>query len=112
VSSAWPVPPTSRAAQELASTKHELDTTKQQLGTAQQDVEDLKTSQRRRTGVALVGGKVVYDEFAEQLGAAHDELAATQKDVEDANKAATQAEKDVAAAKPSRRSAGCSRAAT
>ena len=44
-------------------------------------------------------GKVVYDEFAEQLGAAHDELAATQQDVEDANKAATQAEQDAAAAK-------------
>jgi chromosome segregation ATPase len=87
------------ATQELASTKQELDTTKQQLGAAQQDVEDLKTSQRRRTGVALVGGKVLYDEFAKQLGAAHDELAATQQDVEDANKAATQAEKDAAAAK-------------
>ena len=44
-------------------------------------------------------GKVLYDEFAKQLGAAHDELAATQQDVEDANKAATQAEKDAAAAK-------------
>jgi septal ring factor EnvC (AmiA/AmiB activator) len=52
------------ATQQLASTKQELDTTKQQLGAAQQDVEDLKTSQRRRTGVALVGGKVLYDEFA------------------------------------------------
>ena len=47
----------------------------------------------------MVAGKVVYDEFAKQLGAAHDELAATQQDVEDANKAATQAEKDAAAAK-------------
>jgi hypothetical protein len=88
-----------KATQELASTKHELDTTKQQLGTAKQDVEDMQTSQRRRTGAALVGGKVIYDEFAKQLGAAHDELAATQQDVEDANKAATQAEKDAAAAK-------------
>ena len=85
--------------QELASTKQELDTTKQQLATAQQDVEDLQSSQRRRTGVALVTGKVLYDEFAKQLGAAHDELAATQQDVEDANKAATQAEQDAAAAK-------------
>ena len=88
-----------KATQELTSTKQELDTTKQQLGTAKQDVEDLQTSQRRRTGAALVGGKVIYDEFAKQLGAAHDELAATQQDVEDANKAATQAEKDAAAAK-------------
>jgi chromosome segregation ATPase len=88
-----------KTTQELASTKQERDAMKQQLGTAHQDVEELKNSQRRRTGVALVGGKVVYDEFAEQLGAAHDELAATQQDVEAANKAATQAEKSAAAAK-------------
>ena len=49
--------------------------------------------------MGLATGKVVYDEFAEQLGAAHDELAATQQDVADANKAATQAEQDAAAAK-------------
>jgi chromosome segregation ATPase len=84
--------------QELASTKQELDKTKQQLATAQQDVADLQSSQRKRTGVALVTGKVLYDEFAEQLGAAHDELAAPQQDVEDANTAATQAEQDAAAA--------------
>jgi chromosome segregation ATPase len=88
-----------KAAQEQANTKQELGTTEQQLATAQQDVKDLESSQRRRTGAALVTGKVLYDEFAEQLGAAHDELAATQQDVEDANKAATQAEKDAATAK-------------
>jgi chromosome segregation ATPase len=85
--------------QELASSKQELETTKKQLATAQQDVKDLQSSQRRRTGVTLVTGKVVYDEFAKQLGAAHDELAATQQDVKSANKAATQAEQDAAAAK-------------
>jgi chromosome segregation ATPase len=85
--------------QEQASTKQKLGKTEQQLATAQQDVEDLQSSQRRRTGAAVVTGKVLYDEFAEQLGPAHDELAATQQDVKDANKAATQAEKDAAAAK-------------
>jgi hypothetical protein len=40
------------------------------------------------------------------LGAAHDELAATQQDVEDANKAAAQAEKDAAAAKQDAADAG------
>ena len=85
--------------QQLASTKQDLETTKKELATTQQDVDDLQSTQRRRTGVALVTGKVIYDEFAKQLGAAHDELAATQQDVEDANKAATQAEQDAAAAK-------------
>ena len=84
--------------QELASTKQQLDTTKQELATAQQDVKDLQSSQRRRTGLTLVTGKVLYDEFAKQLGATRDELAATQQEVEDANKAATQAEQDAAAA--------------
>jgi chromosome segregation ATPase len=88
-----------KTTQELASTKQELDTTKKQLASAQQDVQDLQSSQRRRTGVALVTGKVLYDEFAKQLGAAHDELAATQQDVEDADKAAMQAEQDAEAAK-------------
>ena len=85
--------------QQLASTKQDLETTKKELATTQQDVNDLQSSQRRRSGVALVTGKVVYDEFAKQLGAAHDELAATQQDVKSANKAATQAEQDAAAAK-------------
>jgi len=85
-------------AQQLASTQDELETTKQELATTQQDADDLRSSQRRRASAALVTGKVVYDEFAEQLGAAHDELAATQQDVEDAQQAATQAEQDAAAA--------------
>jgi chromosome segregation ATPase len=85
--------------QQLASTKQDLDKTKKQLATTQQDIDDLQSSQRRRTGVALVTGKVVYDEFAKQLGAAHDELTTTQQDVKNANKAATQAEQDAAAAK-------------
>ena len=85
--------------QQLASTKQDLETTKKELATTQQDVDDLQSTQRRRTGAALVTGKVIYDEFAKQLGAAHDELAATQQDVEDANTAATQAEQDAAAAK-------------
>jgi chromosome segregation ATPase len=88
-----------KTKQEQAGTKKELGTTEQQLAAAQQDVEDLQSSQRRRTGVALVTGKVLYDEFAEQLGAAQDELAETQQDVKDANMAATQAEQDAAAAK-------------
>jgi chromosome segregation ATPase len=88
-----------KTTQQQASTKQELGTAEQQLARAQQDVKDLESSQRRRTGAAVVTGKVLYDEFAEQLGAAHDELAATQQDVEDANKAASQAEKDAAAAK-------------
>jgi chromosome segregation ATPase len=85
--------------QQLASTKQDLDKTKKQLATTQQGIDDLQSSQRRRTGVALVTGKVVYDEFAKQLGAAHDELAATQQDVQDANKAAIHAEQDAEAAK-------------
>jgi len=85
--------------QQLASTKQDLETTKKELAAAQQDVDDLQSSQRRRSGVALVTGKVVYDEFSQQLGAAHDELAATQQDVKDANQAATQSEQDAAAAK-------------
>ena len=39
-------------------------------------------------------------------GRPHDELAATQQDVKDANKAATQAEKDAAAAKQDAADAG------
>ncbi len=92
--------------QQLASTNQDLETTKQQLATTKQDVEDLQSSQRRRTGVTLVTGKVLYDEFSKQLGAAHDELDATQQDVKDANKAATQAEKDAAAAKQDAADAG------
>ena len=92
--------------QQLASTKQDLETTKKELATTQQDVDDLQSSQRRRTGGALVTAKVVYDEFAKQLGAAHDELDATQQDVEDANKAATQAEQDAAAAKQDAADAG------
>jgi hypothetical protein len=80
-----------KTTQEQTSTKQELDTTKQQLATTQQDVNDLQSSQRKRTGLALGAGKVVYDEFAKQLGATQDELAATQQDVKDANQAATQA---------------------
>src|SRR5690349_20454327 len=57
-----------KTTQEQASTKQELGTTQQQLATAQQDVKDLESSQRRRTGAALVTGKVLYDEFAKQLG--------------------------------------------
>jgi hypothetical protein len=68
-----------RTTQEQASTKQELGTTEQQLAAAQQDVKDLESSQRRRTGAALVTGKVLYDEFAEQLGAADDELVATSR---------------------------------
>jgi chromosome segregation ATPase len=95
-----------KTTQELASTKQELDTTKHQLANAQQDVKDLESSQRKRTGVALGTAKVVYDEFAEQLGAAHDELAATQQDVASANKAATQAEQDAVAAEEDAADAG------
>jgi chromosome segregation ATPase len=88
-----------KTTQEQASTKQELGTAEQQLATAHQDVKELESSQRRRTGAAVVTGKVLYGEFAKQLGAAHDELAATQQDVKDANRAATQAEQDAAAAK-------------
>ena len=95
-----------KTTQEQANTKQQLGKTEQQLATARQDVEDLQSSQRRRTGVGLVTGKVLYDEFAKQLGAAHDELAATQQDVEDANKAAAQADKDAAAAKQDAADAG------
>ena len=84
--------------QEVTSTKQELDATKEELATAQQELEDVQTSQRRRTALGLVTGKVLYDEFATQLGATRDELAQTQQDVESANQAATQAEQDAAAA--------------
>jgi hypothetical protein len=95
--------------QQLTSTEQQLDTTKQQLTTAEQDVEDLQSSngsERKGAGLALVTAKVLYDEFAEQLGTTNDELAATQQDVEDANKAAAQAEKDAAAAKQDAADAG------
>lgn len=55
-----------KTTQEVASAEGELDTTKQQLASAQEDVKDLQTSQRRRTGVALVTGTVLYDEFADR----------------------------------------------
>ena len=66
----------------------------------------LEGSERKGAGLALVTAKVLYDEFAEQLGSTNDELAATQQDVEDANKAAAQAEKDAAAAKQDAADAG------
>ena len=84
--------------QALTTTEQQLDTTKQQLATAQQDLEDLQTSQRRRTGLALLTGKVLYDKFAAELGATREELAETQQDVTNAEQAGTQAEQDAAAA--------------
>ena len=89
------------AQQELAGVQEELDSTQQALDTAKQDVEQLQSEADDgvKTGVALGAGKLLYDEFAEQLGATNDDLAATQQDLEDAQKAAEQAEKDAKAAK-------------
>jgi hypothetical protein len=86
--------------QELGTTKQQLTSTKQELATAQpEEAQSSQGSRRKGTGLTLVTAKVLYDEFAEQLGATQDELAATQQDVKDANDAATQAEQDAAAAK-------------
>ena len=87
--------------QELAGAQEELDTTQQALDTAQQEVEQLQSEADDgiRTGVALGAGKLLYDEFAEQLGATNEDLEATQQDLENAQQAAEQAEKDAKAAK-------------
>ena len=89
------------AQQELAGVQEELDSTQQALDAARQDVEQLQSDADDgiRTGVALGAGKVLYDEFAEQLGATNEDLAATQQDLEEAQKAANQAEKDAEAAR-------------
>jgi uncharacterized protein (DUF3084 family) len=86
--------------QELAGVKEELDGTQQSLGAAKQDVEQLQADAGEgvRTGVALGAGKLLYDEFAEQLGATNEDLAATQQDLEEAQKAEEQAEKEAEAA--------------
>jgi septal ring factor EnvC (AmiA/AmiB activator) len=87
--------------QELAGVREDLDSTQQALDAAQQDVEQLQSEAGEgvRTGVALGAGKLLYDEFAEQLGATNEDLAATQQDLEDAQKSAEQAEKEAEAAK-------------
>jgi len=89
------------AQQELAAAQDELDSTTQALDAAKQDVEELQSDSKDgiRAGVALGAGKLLYDEFAEQLGATNEDLATTQADLEDAQKAAEQAEKDAEAAK-------------
>jgi chromosome segregation ATPase len=89
------------AQQELAGAQEELDSTQRALDVAEQDVEQLQSEADDgiRTGVALGAGKLLYDEFAEQLGATSEDLAATQQDLEAAQKAAKQAEKDAEAAK-------------
>ena len=86
---------------ELAGVQEELDSTQQELDAAQQDVEQLQSEADDgiRTGVALGAGKVLYDEFAEQLGATNEDLEATQQELEEAQKAAERAEKDAKAAK-------------
>ncbi len=86
---------------ELAGVQEDLDSTQQALDAAQQDVEQLQSEADKgvRTGVAVGAGKLLYDEFAEQLGATNEDLAATQQDLEDAQEAAEQAEKDAKAAK-------------
>ena len=86
--------------QELAGAQEELDGTQQALDAAKQDVEQLQSEADDgiRTGVALGAGKLLYDEFAEQLGATNDDLAATQQDLEDAQQAAKEADKQAKAA--------------
>ena len=82
------------ASQELDRTNEELDSTKQDLEASQS-----QSDERNSAGGVLVAGKVLYDEFAEQLDATNEDLAATQKELEDAKKAESNAEKDAAAAK-------------
>ncbi len=85
--------------QELDASKQELDKTKQELDASKQEVEQLQSGGGKRAAAALVTGKVLYDEFSQQLDATHEDLAATQQDLEEAEKAAAEAEKDAKAAK-------------
>ncbi len=92
--------------QELAGSKEELDKTKQELDASQQQVEQLQSGGGKRAAAALAAGKVLYDEFSEQLDATHEDLAATQQDLEEAEKAAKEVEKEAEAAKQDAANAG------
>lgn len=86
---------------ELASTQQELDGTQQELEATKQDLTELESERNGRlaTGVALLSGKALYDEVAEELDATSEDLAATQQDLEEADKKAKEAEQDAKAAK-------------
>jgi hypothetical protein len=93
------------ANDKLAATEQELASAQKQLGAAQKDAEQLKAEQEEQTGrrTVLTAGtlataKSLYDDLAEELGAAQQDLEATKADLEAANKKAAQAADDAQAA--------------
>ena len=97
-----------RTQQDLGDTQKELDATKEELDATEKELAEAKSERDRRlrTGLAVVSGKALYDQFAEDLDATNQDLEATQQDLEAAEKAATQAEQDAEAAKQAAADAG------
>jgi uncharacterized membrane-anchored protein YhcB (DUF1043 family) len=93
---------------DLDSAQQELDSTKQQLDATKQDVEALQAEADKgvSTGAVVVGATALYKRFAEQLGATQEDLAATQQELDEAQKAAAAAEQDVEASKQAAADAG------
>jgi DNA repair exonuclease SbcCD ATPase subunit len=93
---------------ELASTQQELDDTRKELDETKQELAEAKSDRDRRlrAGLALVSGKALYDQFADELDATNQDLAAMQQDLEEAEQTATQAEQDAEKAKQAAADAG------
>ena len=101
------------AQEDLRTAQQELASTQEQLEAAQQDVaEQPEVEEDDGVGGAvlaaggLAAAKSLYDDLAEQLGAAEEDLATTQQDLEDAQRQADQAEQDAAEAEERAASAG------
>ena len=97
------------ANQELASTNQELETSQEELGSTEKELENdtQETATPRRAAArldedennaALVAAGALFTGLARELGATREEVAATEQDLEEAQKAAEQAEQDAAAA--------------
>jgi peptidoglycan hydrolase CwlO-like protein len=99
------------AQEDLRTAQQELASTQEQLEAAQQDVAEQPPEDDGVGGAVLAAGglaaaKSLYDDLAEQLGAAEEDLASTQQDLEEAQRQAEQAEQDAAAAEERAAGAG------
>ena len=90
-----------RYAEGARRAKKELEATKKDCAEAESE-----RDRRLGTGPAVVAGKALYDEVAEELDATNQDLGATQQELEAAEKKATQAEQDAKAAKQATADAG------
>ena len=96
------------AQKELDSANQQLESANQELASTRQSVEELEAQADDGPGAGgvVVAAGALYTQFAEQLDATEEDLAATQKELEEAQQAAAQADKDAEAAQQKAADAG------